>query len=246
MARPRIIIASPEPAECELLGGWLAAEGFEPVKKTTLASAADAIQTQDFDLFIADFSFALRYRLHTVSRRRIRNLETPTVVLSELEVAGRARPDDRRFMYLSRPIEHAALMCIVSMAMQDSRPARRSPRKPIDALEAVVNGARSHIIDLSPEGIRLEISRSGRPSPPPSFSVRVPMVGVTLTVQRMWVRALRGCEPGSLLCGGSVSLDEPGSAQMWRALVDTIPARGGAGSGLVQVPIRPWWSPDFG
>jgi hypothetical protein len=241
--RPRIIVATPDPTECEVLAGWLAAEGFEPIKRTTLASAADAVQTENFDLFIADFTFAFRYRLHAVSRRRIRDLKTPTVVIGELDVAGRAHAGDRQAMYLSRPVERAALMCLVSMAILDSRPVRRSPRKIIQALGALVNGAPSQIIDLSPEGIRLEIPRDGRPSPPPTFSVRVPIVGVTLTVQRMWARTRPGSAlPGALLCGGSVSMDQPGSEEAWRAFVDAIPTHSGLGSDMVQVVIRPWWS----
>jgi hypothetical protein len=219
-----------------VLAGWLAADGFEPVKKTTLASAADAVQTENFDLFIADFTFAFRYRLHAVSRRRVRDLKTPTVVIGELDVAGRARAEDRRAMYLSRPVERAALMCLVSMAILDGRPVRRSPRKVIQALGALVNGAPSQIIDLSPEGIRLEIPRDGRPAPPPFFSVIVPIVGVTLTVQRMWARTHQGHAPrGALLCGGSVSLDKPGSEDAWRAFVDAIPSHAGLGSHLVEM-----------
>lgn len=207
-----------------------------------MASAADAVQAQNFDLFIADFSFAFRYRLHTVSRRRIRNLKTPTVVIGDLDVAGLARAEDRRAMYLSRPVERSALMCLVSMAILDGRPVRRSPRKLIDALEAVVNDTRSHIVDLSPEGMRLEIPRDGRPSPPPSFTLRVPMMGVTLNVQRMWARTRQGSRTGSLLCGGAVSLDEPQNVQKWRAFVDAIPARGKSLSDLAHVDLNPWWS----
>jgi hypothetical protein len=31
-SRPRIVIASPQPGECEALSDWLAADGFEPVR----------------------------------------------------------------------------------------------------------------------------------------------------------------------------------------------------------------------
>jgi hypothetical protein len=238
MARPRIIVATPDPVECEVLAQWLAADGFEPITRTTLASTADAIAGQSFDLFIADFSFAFRYRLHAASRRRIRDLKTPTLVIGDLDVAGRVRAEDRRAMYVSRPVERAALLCLVSMAILDGRPVRCSPRLPIDALEALVNGAPSRIVDLSPEGLRLEIPRDGRPAPPPVFSVRVPMFGVTVAVRRRWTRTrpnAAGTEPWH--CGGLVSLDDVGSAMGWSVLVDTLPSLHGTFTGLVQLPL---------
>jgi hypothetical protein len=218
MARPRIIVATPDPAECEVLAGWLAADGFEPIKCTTLASAAAAVETQTFEIFVADFTFAFRHRLHEVSRRRVRDQKTPTIVIGDLEVPEQAKAEGRRVMYVSRPVEQAALMCLVSMAVFDGRPGRRSPRKNISKLAAVVNAGPSHILDVSLEGLRLAMPKDGRPSPPPAFNVGVPMTGLTVTVKRMWVRATAG----SLLCG--VAVADPGREKAWRLLVDTLPA----------------------
>ncbi len=226
MNRPRIIVATPDPAECEVLADWLAADGFELVKCTTLASAADAIQTQSYDLFVADFSFAFRYRLHDVSRRRIRNQKIPTIVISELNVPDQTRLEDQRAMYLARPVERAALTCLVSMALFDGRPGRRSPRKTIKPLSALVNGAPAHILDVSAEGLRLALPRDGRPAPPPVFKVNVPMIGLTLTVKRMWTRIQPGGQSGPMLCG--VALDDPAGEKRWRVLADTLPALDGS------------------
>lgn len=224
MHRPRIIVATPDPAECEVVAGWMAAEGFEPVTCTTLAATAEAVQTQGFDLFVADFSFAFRYRLHETSRRRVRDNKTPTIVIGDLDVADQTRAQGGpRVMYVARPVERAALVCLVSMAMFDGRPGRRSPRKAIKPLNATVNGAPSHIVDVSFEGLRLELPRDGRPSVPPVFRVVVPMTGLTLTVKRAWTLATPGAKvgAGSLQCGGSV--EDPRAEKTWRGLVDTLP-----------------------
>jgi hypothetical protein len=222
MHRPRIIVATPDPAECEAVAGWMAAEGFETVTCTTLQETAQVVGDQGFDLFIADFTFAFRYRLHDASRRRVRDNKTPTIVIGDLDVADQTRAQGGpRVMYIARPVNRAALVCLVSMAMFDGRPGRRSPRKTIKPLNATVNGAPSHIVDVSFEGLRLQLPRDGRPSVPPLFRVVVPMTGLTLTVKRAWTLAAPGVRPGPLQCGGSI--EDPRAEKAWRLLVDTLP-----------------------
>ena len=89
-------------------------------------------------------------------------------------------------MYLGRPIDRETMLCTISMALIDERPVRRSPRKAVDRFEVLVDGVRSHVIDVSPEGLRLEVPANRRLSLPPFFSVRVSIVGLPLMVQRMW------------------------------------------------------------
>ena len=140
----------------------------------------------------------------------------------------RAKPLGAQTMYLSRPINRAMFTCFVAMAMLDSRPVRRSIRKPVNRFEAVANGVPSHIVDISVEGLRLEMSREGRSALPPYFTVRVPLVGVAVRVQRMWTQSasLRGA---SIWYGGALSQNRSNITQAWRAFVDTVPAADGSG-----------------
>jgi hypothetical protein len=132
-------------------------------------------------------------------------------------------------MYLGRPVERATLMCTITMAMMDERPVRRSPRKNVDRFEAVVDGTRSNIIDVSPEGLRLEIPADRRSAPPPFFSVRVPVIGVALIVQRMW--AIRRSAAISWY-GGELARNSSRAEQAWRDFVDAIPRNGRFSSAL--------------
>jgi ActR/RegA family two-component response regulator len=237
--RPRVIVASPDAVECEVLAGWLAADGFEPIKRTSLERAVDSVRTLAFDLLVADFAFAFQHGLHAFSRQRVRNIKTPAVVIGEIDVAGRTRAVDRRAMYLSRPVERSALLCTVSMAILDGRPVRCSPRKMVYAVDVLVNDAPSHLVDLSLEGLRLEIPRDWRSSPPPYFSVRVPMFNVTVMVKRMWARAALGSMRDEFVsCGGAVSADGENRAQAWRAFVEAAPAREGAASDRLRVHLE--------
>lgn len=232
--RPRVVIALPDPGESALVAEWLAAEELEPVRRSNVAGAADEMRARAFDLLIVDATFALRDGLHAGVRGR--NPLTPTVMIGDSPAVG-ADAVRRRAMYLNRPVDRAMLVCTVSMAILDGRPTRRSPRKLVNRFSAVVNGMPSHIIDVSNEGVRLEIPGGRRWVPPPYFNIRVPTMGVGVIVQRMWVRSWPTQGRSDVLrCGGALARNRTAAEQGWRTFVDTIPVAGaGSSSGLVQV-----------
>jgi hypothetical protein len=226
--RPRVVIALPDSAESATVSEWLLTEGLEPVRRPTVKAAADEMSARPFDLLIVDALFALRHGLHAGPRGR--NPLTPTVVIGDSTAVG-ADALRRRAMYLNRPVDRAILVCTVSMAILDGRPTRRSPRKPVNRFNAIVNGVPSHIIDVSNEGLRLEIPPGRRSTPPPYFNVRVPDMGVGVIVQRMWARTwpTQG-RLDVLRCGGALSQNRLAAEQGWRHFVDTIPVSGESGS----------------
>ena len=219
--RPRVIIASPHLLECEAVADWLSAEGFESVRRSTVRAAVDEIQARPYDLLIADAAFAFRYGLHIASR--VRRPLTPTVVIGE--PAGQSESVSRQVIFLARPVERTLMVCTVCLVIADGRPVRCSARKPVHRFEALVNGVPSYIIDVSNEGLRLEVPRDRRSIPPPYFNVRVPLIGVALTVQRVWARS--SGEGTVLTCGGALSQGQAKAGRAWLAFVDTLPQAGG-------------------
>lgn len=232
--RQRIVIASPHLAESEVLADWLASEGFDPVRASTPAIATEQVTARPFDLLIADAQFAFHDGLDAASRARRRNPRTPTVVLGASPVA-QAQAEGRGAMYLNRPVDRVTLMCTVSMALMDERPVRRSPRKTVEPFDAIVDGVPAHIVDVSPEGLRLEVPSHRKSSPPPFFSVRVPLIGVALIVQRMWARRPRGERADLAWFGGALARNSARAEQAWRDFVDAIP---GGGSHSTSLEVR--------
>jgi len=223
--RPRVVIASPSVTECRTLAEWLVADGFEPVLRPTFEAAACEIRARTFDLLVVDATFAFRDGLHAAGSAR--NPETPTVVIGDREAADRCEAIGPRVMHLARPVERVMLACTVSMALLNERPARCSERKPVNRFEATANGVPSYIIDVSNEGLRLEIPRDRRTVPPPYFNVRVPLIGGAIAVRRKWARACS--EKGRAdvtLCGGAISQNQAKAEQAWRVFVDTVLAVG--------------------
>jgi ActR/RegA family two-component response regulator len=229
-SRPRIVIASPHVPECTLIADWLASEGFEPVRVSSLERATDEIRSRAFDLLVADVTFAFRQGLPVIGAARARNPKMPIVVIGEPDAAAEAQALGRGAMYLPRPVDRASLVCTVAMAVVETRPVRRSLRKPVNRFDAVVEGVPSHIIDVSNEGLRLEIPRGRKSTPPPPFfNVRVPMIGVALMVRRMWTASAPEPDRDASWYGGELSRNPRKVEQAWLSLVDAIP---GAGASL--------------
>ena len=228
-SRPRIIVATPHPIECSAAADWLRAEGFEPVKVTTVARAIQELTERPFDLLVTDADFAFRGGLQALGRERARNAKAPCVVIGPADPASEALAVKRDAMYLSRPLDHAALVCMAQMAVLESRPERRSVRNPVNRFDAVVGGGPSHIIDVSNEGMRLEIPRSRKAAPPPPvFMVRVGLLGVNVTVRRMWTCTLPDRSADGAWYGAELAANSGRIEMAWRTFVDAMPNRGGA------------------
>jgi CheY-like chemotaxis protein len=219
--RPRVIIASPDRLECNVVADWLSPEGFEPVRRSTARAAIEEMQAHPFDLLIADAQFAFADGLHAESR--MRRPRTPTIVLGDQATAGATEAINRQVMYLTRPVAQALLVCTVTMGIAEGRPARRSVRKPVHRFSAIVNGVPSHILDVSNEGLRLELPCNRRSILPPYFNAQVPLIGVAVTLQRMWARTWPGQGAEVTWCGAALTHNPPKAAKAWEAFVDTMP-----------------------
>lgn len=222
--RQRVVVAVPDVAESRTLSSWLESEGYEAVQRSTQKGAADEVMSQPFDLLVADGTFMVPNGLRAIGRARVP--ETPAVVVGDAGVEKQCAALGAQAMFVERPIDRATFICMVTMAMMDARPERRSPRRPVKPFEATVNGVRSHIIDVSKEGVRLELPRDRRMLMP-QFTLRVPMLGVALAVHRMWVRAPRPDERIEVMwCGGALGQNSAMAEQGWLSFIDTLPAEG--------------------
>jgi hypothetical protein len=219
--RPVVVVASPDRAEVAQLSDWLTAEGFEPVAARSLPGAVHEVRSRTYDVLVADSVFAFDGELQTVARSH--NARAPLVVLGG-DAAARARAERSGTFHLGRPVDQALLLCHVAMAIAEGRPQRRSERTRITPFEAMVEGTPALIIDISKEGLRLALPRR-RSAPPPHFAFRIPLIGVGLTVRRVWVSAAPVQDSDGAWCG--VELYQPSSRaeQSWRTFVSTVSGR---------------------
>jgi hypothetical protein len=85
-----------------------------------------------------------------------------------------------------------------------------------------VDGVASRVIDVSYEGVRLELAAKDRAALPPYFTVRVPLFDVAVLVQRVWMGSATDAA-GVLWCGASLARNPQRSEIAWRNLVDRAP-----------------------
>ena len=216
--RPRVVVASPDRSEVALLAEWLLAEGLEPVPVRSVPGAIHEMQSRPFDVLIADARFAGDGLLQSAARTR--HGRAPVVVLGNREgVADRSGA-----FHLGRPLDHTLFLCHVAMAIVEGRPARRSVRKRIAPIEALVDGSEVYLIDVSNEGLRFELPR-GLVPPPPQFTLRVPLVGVALSMRRAWMSTAPLEHAAISWCGAELLKPHPRAALNWRSFVDALPAR---------------------
>jgi hypothetical protein len=216
--RPRVAIASPHTAECRLFEAWLTGEGFEPYRISDQARLADELRERVLDLLLVDVAFAGP----AMNLARARNPLVPIVVIGEPNPVAEAQAAARGAVYLTRPVDRALFVCTVSMAIMESRPVRRSERQRA-VVSVVVQGVPSQIIDLSREGMRLEIPRTLRGAPPPPvFDVAVPMLGVALNVRRLWTASPPQSVRQATWYGGELSNNSKRVELAWFTLVDAL------------------------
>lgn len=218
--RPRVIVALSNRSESAVVAQWLDEEGFEPVRRPTRSSAVEEMRARPFDLLIADA--AVDGLLPLRPEGRARRPLTPAILIGNAPPV-RGETVTSQPMYLARPLERAVLSCYVVMAVLEGNPQRRSERKLVNPFEAVVNGVPARILDVSIEGVRIEMARERRVALPPYFTVRVPLMGVGVNVRRVWARASTGPAP-TLWYGGSLLPNRSTAIQGWKSLIETIPS----------------------
>jgi hypothetical protein len=214
--RPRIAIACALTAECRSIEGWLTSEGFEPFRLSNQTRVTDELRDRAFDLLVVDAALAVL----AINAVRARSPQVPIVVLGEPNPLAESQAMARGAVYLTRPVDRALFMCTISMAIMESRPVRRSERKRA-RVAVVVQGVPSQTIDVSKEGIRLEIPRTSKGAPPPPvFDVAVPLLGVALNVRRLWTACPQG---EAIWYGGELSNNSKRVELAWLTLVDALP-----------------------
>ena len=217
--RPRVTLALPLVDECRALAEWLVVEGYEPSNLTNPAHLTDELKTRAIDMLVVDARFAAA----AVAALRTRNAQIPIAIVGDPDPLAEAQAITRGMAYLVRPLERTLVVCNIAMAIMESRPMRRSERKRA-RVDVIIRGVPSRIIDVSKEGMRLEIPRTKNATPPPPvFDVGLPMLGVSLTVRRLWTATPPQLGPDAIWYGGELANNSRRVELAWNTLVDALP-----------------------
>jgi len=216
----RIGVACPKTGERAAFLEWLKLAGYEPVPMISVDALASDMVTKPIEALIADVSLVSPADLPRIVK--ILGHNRPLILVGSRGEQIEEVPRDATWM--QRPVTKETLMLSVALGLAEGRPARRSPRKLVPRLLASVDGVTSKIVDVSTEGVRLEIAGASSAALPPYFILKVPSFGVATRVKRVWV-AMPG--PGHLWCGGIIekpAAKAAAKATAWQSFVQSAPS----------------------
>jgi hypothetical protein len=213
----KIGIVCPIAGERAAFQEWLKFSGYEPVSMSSIEAVSRDMATRPIEALIADVALVTAADLPRIIRMLGPN--RPLILVGDPHQAIEDVPRDATWM--NRPVTHDSFQLSVALALAEGRPARRSPRKLVPRLLSTVDGVASKLVDVSTEGVRLEIPGASTATLPPFFILKVPSFGVAAKVKRVWV-ATPG--PTSVWCGGIIERHaDKAAATPWHAFVKTAP-----------------------
>lgn len=193
----RIGVACPLPGERAAFLEWLNLAGYEPTPMISIETVVRDLPSRPIEALIADVSLVSANDLPRIVKMLGPN--RPLVLVGNPREAIEDVPRDAT--WIDRPVTRDTFLLSIALALAEGRPARRSPRKLVPRLLAAVDGVTSKVVDVSSEGVRLEITGASPSVLPPYFILKVPAFGVAAKVKRVWVATPA---QGSMWCGGVI------------------------------------------
>lgn len=215
----KIGVACPIPGERAAFLEWLALAGYEPVPMLGIDTVGRDLATRPIEALIADVSLVSAAELPRIVK--VLGPNRPLILVGNSGDAIEDVPRDAA--WIDRPVPRETFLLSIALALAEGRPARRSPRRLVPRLLSSVDGVSSKIVDVSNEGVRLEISGASPSVLPPYFTLRVPGFAVQAKVKRVWVAMPA---QGSMWCGGIVEKQAGKSAVAWQKFIANAPVSG--------------------
>src|SRR5262245_13021010 len=213
----KIGVACPNPGERAAFLEWLSNAGYDPAPMLTLESIGrELTAAQPIEALIADVSLVSKADLARLIR--VLGPNRPVILVGSPEEAIEDVPRDAAWM--DRPVTRDAFLLSVALGLAEGRPSRRSPRRLVPKLMSSVDGLSAKILDVSIEGVRLEVSGTSPSSLPPYFTLKVPGFGVSTKVKRVWVATPA---QGSVWCGGVIERRSDAATAVWKQFISNAP-----------------------
>jgi FixJ family two-component response regulator len=219
--RRQAIVVVSDPDIADMLVDCLSTAGYTARVIREFVTARAELDGTAPDLLVAQIKLGAYNGLHLAIRSRSRGAKTPVVLIGDADPVLQAEADRVHAAYLTTPLNEQLLVDAVKRGEADYRPTRRSPRKRVPMLDALVNEVQARILDVSYEGLRLQVSEQQPDSIPPFFMLRIPLFNLSCRAQRVWTRDPP--DQAGLWCGATIVGVDPAGAVAWRALVDSVP-----------------------
>jgi DNA-binding response OmpR family regulator len=225
----RVVIISENPAERHDLWLWLLSAGCVPVTGSDFKAGKRLLQADLPDLLVTDVRLGAFNGLHLAVHGRSRDAGMKAIVIGDPDSV---LENDARAIgahYLKRPLTQTLFLQSLIEVLNINRPGRRSPRKRIVPIHVLVDNVEGKIVDISYEGLRIELSAVEEHRLPRTFTIRLGDNDLGLAAQWIW-SAQHMPDRFAVTYGVRLGWNDPGVTAQWRALVD-------ATSGAVSVAM---------
>ena len=212
-------MACPGTGERAAFSDWLRSAALEPVLLVDACLVSSDVAGLRLTAVVADATLLTK---EFIAALRKVDGQLPIVAVGEPGDPAERVLTKRGVSFYPRPLDQATFMLAASLAIAEGRPARRSLRRLVPRLPSTIDGATAFLLDVSSEGMRIEVSSDAGSKLGPHFRVQVPYSGVGVTVRRVWVRADAG---GTRLvqCGASLISSDTRALDAWQQLLSNAP-----------------------
>ncbi len=220
---PRVGVACPRPGERAAVSDWLRSASIEPVVLVDACFVNTQVDGRPLDCVVAEASLLTPHFLMALRRG---DANRAVIAIGEPGDPNEEALTRKGVTFHTRPIGEKDLLLAVSLVVAEARPFRRSPRRIVPRLATTIEGEPAVLIDVSNEGLRLELAAGKAAKLSPQFVVHVPVLKMAMPVQRVWLRA--GAEPGQtsrLQCGASILAKDERTLRAWQRLSDPAAGR---------------------
>ena len=215
----KIGVACPIPGERAAFLEWLNLAGYEPVPMLNIESLAREMNTRPIEALICDVKLVPKNDLTKLVK--VLGPNRSLILVGAHSEALEDVPRDATWM--DRPVTRDTFLLSVALGLAEGRPSRRSPRKLVPSIMSSIDGMSSKIMDISVEGVRLEVVGTAPSALPPYFTLKVPGFGVQAKVKRVWVASPA---KDSVWCGGVIEKANAKQVASWQKFIVNSPAMG--------------------
>jgi hypothetical protein len=217
-------VACPASGERAAFCDWLRDAAIEPVLLVDACMVSSDAAGLRLSAVVADAAILTREYIAALRREDGR---MPIVGVAEPGDPAEATLVKRGVSVYARPLDRDTFLLAASLAIAEGRPARRSLRRLVPRLPSRIDGAQAFLLDVSTEGLRVEISREAGAKLGPLFQLQVPIFNVGVNVRRVWVRSESDSGHPRVQCGASLIESDGRALEAWRRMLDNAPETSG-------------------
>jgi len=215
------LIVSCQARQRDQLERWAAADGYAAEGVSEFRGARLKLEDAPPDLLVTDVKLGAYNGLHLAIWSRGRALKTKTLLIGDPDPVLQREAQREGAAYLIPPLDAASFLSAVATLFSSYHPARRSVRKRV-CFDVTVDGVLASVVDLSYEGLRLEVPEAEGFMLPPVLTIKVPSYDTPWRVNRVWLGRSADAARSALVCGAMLPQTDNETLAAWRRLVDAV------------------------